>query len=237
MKIKLWILLASISWLIFAGCSIIPNEQDTNVWLANPASVYCEENGGTLEILNDQWWSVGICYFADWSFCEERDFYNWDCQAKSDENQEITTGENNQNITWRNGVIDFASCEAQWNLIMESYPRQCRSKDWQIFIEQIDSEENNLITWWNTDDKNNTWNMVACTMDAKQCPDGTRVGRIAPNCDFAPCPDTETNKSTQKDNKSISDIFEEHKQKDSYDEEWLTEDDIDLMEKIIERLK
>lgn len=29
---------------------------------------------------------------------------------------------------------------------------------------------------------------VACTMDAKQCPDGSYVGRVAPNCEFAPCP-------------------------------------------------
>jgi hypothetical protein len=29
---------------------------------------------------------------------------------------------------------------------------------------------------------------VACTMDAKECPDGTYVGRVAPNCEFAPCP-------------------------------------------------
>ncbi len=29
---------------------------------------------------------------------------------------------------------------------------------------------------------------VACTMDAKICPDGSAVGRVAPNCDFAPCP-------------------------------------------------
>lgn len=28
---------------------------------------------------------------------------------------------------------------------------------------------------------------VACTMDAKMCPDGSYVGRIAPNCEFAPC--------------------------------------------------
>ena len=29
---------------------------------------------------------------------------------------------------------------------------------------------------------------VACTMDAKICPDGTAVGRTGPNCEFAPCP-------------------------------------------------
>ncbi len=29
---------------------------------------------------------------------------------------------------------------------------------------------------------------VACTMDAMQCPDGSYVGRVAPSCQFAPCP-------------------------------------------------
>ncbi len=29
---------------------------------------------------------------------------------------------------------------------------------------------------------------VACTMDAKVCPDGSAVGREGPNCEFAPCP-------------------------------------------------
>ena len=28
----------------------------------------------------------------------------------------------------------------------------------------------------------------ACTMDAKVCPDGSSVGRVLPNCEFAPCP-------------------------------------------------
>lgn len=29
--------------------------------------------------------------------------------------------------------------------------------------------------------------MIACTMDAKMCPDGSYVGRVAPKCEFAPC--------------------------------------------------
>jgi len=29
---------------------------------------------------------------------------------------------------------------------------------------------------------------VACTMDAKMCPDGTGVGRTGPSCEFSPCP-------------------------------------------------
>ncbi len=31
--------------------------------------------------------------------------------------------------------------------------------------------------------------LVACTMDAKLCPDGSYVGRVLPECDFALCPD------------------------------------------------
>ncbi len=31
---------------------------------------------------------------------------------------------------------------------------------------------------------------VACTQELKLCPDGTGVGRTAPFCEFAPCPDT-----------------------------------------------
>lgn len=29
---------------------------------------------------------------------------------------------------------------------------------------------------------------VACTADAKLCPDGSAVGRIGPDCEFARCP-------------------------------------------------
>jgi hypothetical protein len=32
---------------------------------------------------------------------------------------------------------------------------------------------------------------VACTMEAKICPDGSSVGRVGPNCEFAPCPTPE----------------------------------------------
>lgn len=31
-------------------------------------------------------------------------------------------------------------------------------------------------------------NFIACTQEAKLCPDGSAVGRTGPNCEFAPCP-------------------------------------------------
>lgn len=42
---------------------------------------------------------------------------------------------------------------------------------------------------------------VACTMDAKICPDGSAVGRQGPNCEFAPCPG-ETGSSSSQDSTS-----------------------------------
>ncbi len=33
---------------------------------------------------------------------------------------------------------------------------------------------------------------VACTKEARVCPDGTAVGRVPPDCEFAPCPDAST---------------------------------------------
>lgn len=38
---------------------------------------------------------------------------------------------------------------------------------------------------------------VACTMDAKLCPDGSAVGRQGPNCEFAACPGEESQSSNE----------------------------------------
>lgn len=65
-------------------------------------------------------------------------------------------------------VIDsYDKCVAAGYPVMESYPTQCRTPDGKTFI---NDEE------------------IFCTMDAMVCPDGTSVGRIPPNCEFAPCP-------------------------------------------------
>lgn len=38
---------------------------------------------------------------------------------------------------------------------------------------------------------------VFCTMDAKQCPDGSYVGRTGPSCQFAPCPDVQSDETLE----------------------------------------
>jgi hypothetical protein len=35
-------------------------------------------------------------------------------------------------------------------------------------------------------------NNIACPADAKICPDGSAVGRVGPDCEFAPCPEQNT---------------------------------------------
>lgn len=42
-------------------------------------------------------------------------------------------------------------------------------------------------TWQKT--SGNKEELIACTMEAKICPDGSAVGRTGPNCEFAICPE------------------------------------------------
>ncbi len=47
--------------------------------LANPASVYCEEQGYKLEIRTDEQGSYGVCLFPDGSECDEWAFFRGEC--------------------------------------------------------------------------------------------------------------------------------------------------------------
>ena len=62
--------------LTLTGCGKNEAPIEENVELANPASVYCEENGGTL-VLEEWAW---LCMFHDGSYCEERAFKNGECR-------------------------------------------------------------------------------------------------------------------------------------------------------------
>lgn len=74
-KQTLWVFSIVMLTLLFAGC----NSNKVKVWMANPASVYCEDNGWTLEIEKSEEWDTWICRFDDGSYCEEWSFYRWEC--------------------------------------------------------------------------------------------------------------------------------------------------------------
>jgi putative hemolysin len=71
-------------WFVLLGCFslmflLIGCTSKAN--MPNPASVYCEDNGGTLEIRKDEKGNeIGYCVFEDGSECEEWTFYRGDCK-------------------------------------------------------------------------------------------------------------------------------------------------------------
>lgn len=69
---------------ISASCSSNQATPTPEGNLPNPASVYCEENGGKLEFREDASGGVdGICIFPDGSECDEWAYYRDECQPAS----------------------------------------------------------------------------------------------------------------------------------------------------------
>lgn len=66
-----------VSWtILLAWCNNQSNIEEEKTQIANPASVYCEDNWWTLELKESEW----ICNFDDGSSCEEWAFMRWECQ-------------------------------------------------------------------------------------------------------------------------------------------------------------
>ncbi len=65
---------------------------------------------------------------------------------------------------------------------------------------------------------------TACTMDAKICPDGSAVGRVPPDCEFAPCQDGEQTPCTDGETKTSTcpDGITKYLSENCVDGEWVT---------------
>jgi putative hemolysin len=91
---KLFILglLVSLSGIMLSGCGGAPaaepvpapaekSAEGPAAGLANPASVYCGEQGGTIETRTDATGGqYGVCVFDDGSECDEWAFFRGECQ-------------------------------------------------------------------------------------------------------------------------------------------------------------
>jgi putative hemolysin len=80
-----------LSALVIGGCANGAAQPSTG--LANPASVYCEEQGYTLEMRADDNGTIGVCIFPDGSECEEWAFYRGECKPTSAGAAETTAAE------------------------------------------------------------------------------------------------------------------------------------------------
>jgi putative hemolysin len=76
--------------LVLSACSQPPA---SGAGLANPASVYCEEQGYTLEMRTGDAGVYGVCIFPDGSACEEWAFFRGECGpgSTSDGGEEAVT--------------------------------------------------------------------------------------------------------------------------------------------------
>lgn len=66
-------------------------------------------------------------------------------------------------------VTNFKECVDAGYEVLESYPRQCTTGDGTYFREVLDD-------------------MIRCPEDMKECPDGSFVSRVPPDCAFKECP-------------------------------------------------
>ncbi len=86
--------------LIISGCTAVAAQsapeveinteptavEATGAGMANPASVFCGEQGGTLDIRTDaDGGQYGVCVFADGSECDEWAFFRGECEANAPE--------------------------------------------------------------------------------------------------------------------------------------------------------
>jgi len=55
-------------------------ENNQDIGIANPASTYCVEQGGTIVIEEEELGQIGYCLFDDGSKCEEWTFFRGECR-------------------------------------------------------------------------------------------------------------------------------------------------------------
>jgi putative hemolysin len=80
-----WIMLLIVFVLVLsaAGCKRDQTTTGADAQLANPASVYCGEQGGKVEMRTDETGGqIGYCVFPDGSECEEWAFFRGECGVK-----------------------------------------------------------------------------------------------------------------------------------------------------------
>lgn len=93
-------------------CTKTKDSDSNNVWMANPASVYCEKIWGTSSIVTDTDWSQSwVCALKDWTKIDEWELYRRD-----------------HNEDWTVNTVDLSKCESYYDGC-----NTCFVKDWVIW--------------------------------------------------------------------------------------------------------
>ena len=120
------IAMLAIGVLTLSGCGKTEAPVEENVEIANPASVYCEENGGTLNL--EEW----LCMFADGSYCEEWSYFRDECQPGeimyNTVDEEITVEPTTASQTY--SEEDLAAVETAIRNVIDN--------EWQVRVESVE---------------------------------------------------------------------------------------------------
>lgn len=104
LKMKQLMVLLVLGMMIFYGCA--GNKNDAN--MPNPASVYCEKNGGTLKILTDASGAQsGECTLKDGTKCDEWAFFRGECPAGNSNTQLANPA--SKNCVDKGGKLDIVT--------------------------------------------------------------------------------------------------------------------------------
>lgn len=78
---KIMLILGIITMLIITGCVNNSIKDNKQTQIANPASTFCKEQNGTLEIINEANGQKGICTLTDGTKCEEWAYFRGECKS------------------------------------------------------------------------------------------------------------------------------------------------------------
>ena len=98
------------------------------VSIANPASVFCEQNSGTSEIVsNTDGSQSGLCHLPDGNTCDEWAYFRWECPAPVVENTWIIENTDGTKITNSDQDIGYQTYTDNKYGFSFQYP-----KEWQM---------------------------------------------------------------------------------------------------------
>jgi putative hemolysin len=205
MKLKLWMVMM-VALLLMSGCNVMvvrsadtgaPKAETTGTMvetsdapasLANPASVYCEEQGGRLEMRSDADGNQhGVCLFEDGSECEEWAFFREECAPGGPGDDETTGNTTPKQVYGWFGIV----VAPQGNRPFEDYLMLSPDENVRVALIPADDEVANTLDYLeNSGRHTHVWGSLICEDEGSDScrVEVTRLRPDGPAEDVAPDP-------------------------------------------------
>ena len=147
--------------LILSGCNKTENnpEQEPEVWMANPASVYCVEQWWTLIPAEDEEWNqFAFCQIDEDTICEEWEYFRGECPVEEVISDEETNSDEETSEEVNEEEIDNEEVREEAN--NEELPvAKMRIAD-DLTEEEIENQINETCgnMWW-------VWEEGSCVLE------------------------------------------------------------------------